>query len=51
MKILVSHQPILQECMQAGGFAHYPIIIIVRLYLHDTAGNHNYELQLHLSGC
>ena len=43
MKLSVSYQ---QECMWAGGFAHYLIIIIVRLYLHDIAGNHNYELQL-----
>ena len=49
MKLLVSHQPILQECMRAGGFTHYLIITIVRLYIHDIAGNHNYKLQLHLS--
>ena len=30
MKLLVSHQPHLQECMRAGGFTHY--LIIVRIY-------------------
>ena len=51
MKLLVSHQAILQECMWAGGFTHYLIIIIAALHSHNIAGNHNYELQLHLSGC
>ena len=48
MKLLVSHQTILQECMRAGGFTHY---LIIAKYLHNIAGNHNYEIQLHLSGC
>ena len=51
MKLLVSHQTILRECSRAGGLTHYLIIIIARFYLHNIAGNHNYELQLHLSGC
>ena len=51
MKLFVSYQPILKECMRAGGFTHYLIITIVRLYLHNIAGNHNYILQLHHSDC
>ena len=36
MKLLVSHQTILQECMRVGGFTHYLIIIIVRFYLLES---------------
>ena len=54
MKLLVSHQPILQECMRLGGLTYYFIIIIIIcmvvliiILLAITC----YELQVHLSGC
>ena len=52
MKLLVSHQPILQECMQVGRLTYYLIIIIymVVLIIILLAITY-YELQVHLDGC